>query len=248
MRVFFSYGHDDNRWLVEKIKEDLEKVENGSHEVWIDSEKIKFTDDWRRTISDGIHHSHMVLSFLSKHSIRDPGVCLNELAIAVGVMGGVVHSVLLENPNKVKPPVTISHLQYLDMHEWKVIKKKGEAAFEEWYLVKLNEIVKVLMDPANVRFAGEIEDLDKKLVPLSTTVDISRLLKGGFVGREWIVKEIEKWRVAANKQQVFCITGGPGIGKSAIAAYLAHHVKCHVIGVVFCRDSEAESIDPNRIV
>ena len=32
-KIFFSYGHDDNRWLVDKFKTDLEKR---GHEVWID--------------------------------------------------------------------------------------------------------------------------------------------------------------------------------------------------------------------
>ncbi len=65
MRIFLSYGHDDNEPLVRRIKADLEKR---GHDVWFDKNDIKFGDDWRRAITDGITGSHRVLSFLSKHS------------------------------------------------------------------------------------------------------------------------------------------------------------------------------------
>ena len=248
MNIFLSYGHDDNQWIVEQIKMDLEKPEYGGHNVWIDTSEIKFTDDWRRKITDGIQDSQMVFSFLSKHSIRDPGVCLDELAIAVGVKGGNVHSILIEKPDEVKPPVSISHLQYLDMHEWRTKKNMGSKAFNLWYQEKLEKIVKVLADPINQRFAGEIRELEKILVPISTSGEISRLLKNGFVGREWLFKKIDQWRLATNNQQVFCITGKPGIGKSAIAASLAHHAKSHVIGINFCRHDQPDSGDVSRII
>jgi hypothetical protein len=83
MRIFLSYGHDANEELVRRIKTDLE---SRGHDAWFDKSKIRFGDDWRRQITDGIIGSHRVLSFLSKYSTRDPGVCLDELAI--GTKGG----------------------------------------------------------------------------------------------------------------------------------------------------------------
>jgi hypothetical protein len=50
-RVFLSDGHDSNEELVRCIKADLE--ERG-HDVWFDKSAIKFGDDWRRSITDGI--------------------------------------------------------------------------------------------------------------------------------------------------------------------------------------------------
>ena len=82
LRIFLSYGHDGNEELVRRIKADLEKR---GHDVWFDKNEIKFGDEWRRSITDGILQSHRVLSFLSKHSTRDPGVCRDEIAIAIGV-------------------------------------------------------------------------------------------------------------------------------------------------------------------
>lgn len=51
MKIFLSYGHDENYELVKRIRADLEK--NG-HDCWIDADRIKGGDDWRRSITDGI--------------------------------------------------------------------------------------------------------------------------------------------------------------------------------------------------
>ena len=114
MRIFLSYGHDANEELVRRIKADLEKR---GHDVWFDKTEIKAGDDWRRAITDGILHSQRVVSFLSKHSTRDPGVCRDEIAIAIGVKGGNIQTILVESEAEVQPPVNIGHIQWLDMHD-----------------------------------------------------------------------------------------------------------------------------------
>ena len=78
LRIFLSYGHDANEELVCLIRADLEAR---GHDVWFDKTEIKAGDDWRRAILDGIDRRNQVLSFLSKHSTRDPGVGLDEIAI-----------------------------------------------------------------------------------------------------------------------------------------------------------------------
>src|SRR5437870_2466797 len=116
MRIFLSYGHDSNEELVRRIKADLEKR---GHDVWFDKSEIKGGHDWRRPITEGITGSHKFVSFLSKHSTRDPGVCLDEIAIAIGMKGGNIQTILVESEQEVKPPVTVSHIQWLDMRDWK---------------------------------------------------------------------------------------------------------------------------------
>lgn len=86
MRIFLSHGHDANEELVRRTKTDLEQR---GHRVWFDKGGIRSGDDWRRAITDGILHSQRVVSFLSKHSTRDPGVCRDEIAIAIGVKGAI---------------------------------------------------------------------------------------------------------------------------------------------------------------
>ncbi|MBE0640232.1 MAG: toll/interleukin-1 receptor domain-containing protein [Bacteroidales bacterium] len=70
LRIFLSYGHDANEELVRLIKADLEKR---GHDVWFDKTDIKFGDEWRRRITEGIAGSHRVLSFLSKYSTSNRG-------------------------------------------------------------------------------------------------------------------------------------------------------------------------------
>ena len=238
-----------------RVKADLEKR---GHDVWFDKNEIKAGDDWRRAITEGIVSSNRVLSFLSKHSTRDPGVCLDEIAIAIGAKGGNIQTILVESQDEVNPPSTISHIQWLDMHDWKdghgavQIAKgepaKGEAAWEAWYQERFAEIVRVVESPENVRFAGEIEKLKGFLKPISSEARIFQLLNKDFVGRQWLVKAVEEWRTTDNPSRLFWITGSPGVGKSAFSAFLAHQEKHKIVAVQFCEYDKPDHRNPVRIV
>ena len=92
-KIFFSYAHDKNEKLVLSIKK---KLEERGYEIWIDRSEIKSGDDWRKSITDGLIGSQGVIAFLSKHSVRSPGVCLDELRIALNVKHGNIRTVLLK--------------------------------------------------------------------------------------------------------------------------------------------------------
>ena len=188
MRIFFSYGHDCNEELVRLIKTDLEKR---GHNVWFDKNEIKGGDDWRHSITNGILKSHRVISFLSKHSARDPGVCLDEIAIAIGVKGGNLKTILLEPETEVSPPPTISHIQWMDMHDWQKQQAAEKEQWQQWYEEKLDEIISVVESDESRQFSGEIEKLSGYLKPISSDSRISSLLSRGFVGREWLFKTIK---------------------------------------------------------
>ncbi|HKN01755.1 MAG TPA: tetratricopeptide repeat protein [Candidatus Binataceae bacterium] len=244
MKIFLSYGHDYNAPLAERIRSDLEAA---GHQVWIDASEIKSGDDWRRSIVDGLSDTDWTLGFLSKHSTRDPGVCLDELAIALHVKAGTIATVLVEAETEVKPPVSLSHIQWLDMHDWKERERGGEEAWEKWYRGKLGEILSLLAKPDTYRFAGEIEELERRLRPVSQTADIG-VLVDGFVGREWLLAQLEEWRKQARDSRLFWISAAPGMGKSAFAAWLAHHGKVNVIGLNLCRFNVDERRDPARVM
>jgi hypothetical protein len=137
LKVFLSYGHDQNAPLVERIRGDLEAA---GHQVWIDTSEIKVGEDWRRSIVDGLSDTDWVLGFLSKHSIRNPGLCLDELAIALHAKGGTIATILVEGEAAVEPPVSVSHTQWLDMHDWADRLAIGGAAWEAWYRAKLDDM------------------------------------------------------------------------------------------------------------
>jgi hypothetical protein len=246
LRIFLSYGHDANEELVRRIKTDLEQRR---HDVWFDKTEIKAGDDWRRAITDGILHSQRVVSFLSKHSMRDPGVCRDEIAIAIGVKGGNIQTILVESEAEVRPPVNIGHIQWLNMHDWKKRYAEGGVAWEEWYQANFAEIVRVVESDESRRFAGEIETLQDHLKPIKSDTRIYDLLKKGFYGRSWLFEAVERWRQDANRHsRLFWITGDPGVGKSAFAAQLTHTRSDAVIAAQFVEWDKPDHRDARRVV
>ena len=246
MRIFLSYGRDDNEKLVIRIKGDLEKR---GHDVWFDKNEVKSGHDWRRSITDGITGSDRVLSFLSKHSTREPGVCLDEIAIAVGVKGGNIQTILVEGEQQVKPPASISHIQWLDMHDWKERRANDNEAYEKWYEEKVCEIIAVIECAESRRFAGEIDQLAQCLKPISSDSRIHELIKKGLVGRNWLVEAIEEWRGRSDRSsRLFWIMGAPGVGKSAFVAHLAHYGRDKVIAVQFCQYDKPDHRSAQRVV
>jgi hypothetical protein len=195
-----------------------------------------------------------VLSFLSKHSTRDPGVCLDEIAIALGAKGGNIQTILVESEREVKPPPSISHIQWLDMHDWKERRATGETAWEQWYQAKLAEIVAVVESDESRRFAGEIKTLEDLLKPtvsdFAADARIRQLLEKKLVGRTWLFEAVEKWRTTAERDaRLFWLMGAPGIGKSAFAAHLAHEYgRGTVIAVQFCDWKKPDHRDAGRII
>jgi tetratricopeptide (TPR) repeat protein len=256
LRIFLSYGHDRNEELVLRIKADLEKRK---HDVWVDKNKIKVGDDWRLEITEGILDSNQVVSFLSKHSTRDPGVCLDEIAIALGVKGGNIQTILVESETEVNPPNSISHIQWLDMHDWKeghgIVKDTkfqpatGDAVWEQWYQAKLSEIIEVVESEESRRFAGEIEALNVYLKPIRSEVRICQLLNKGFYGRKWLFEAVERWRQDTTQDsRLFWIMGAPGVGKSAFAAKLTHMRGDTVIAAQFCEWDKPDHKNAQRVI
>ena len=252
LRIFLSYGHDSNSELVERIKYDLE---TRGHDVWFDRnpEKEKGItpgDDWREAITKGIIRSNLMLSFLSKHSTRDPGVCLDELSIALGTNSGIVQTILVEAEKEVLAPVSVSHLQWLDMHDWKDNwdSESKSPLPNGWYEEKLAQIIRVIESDNSYRFSGEIEELKNRLLPVTSDVRIGWLLEQGFEGRTWLAQEINEWRLENTDSRVFFLTGKPGVGKSAFAAWLAHQNKSNIIAAHFIEYNKPDRKDPRRII
>jgi hypothetical protein len=239
-RIFFSYGHDANRDLVDRFKTDLE--ERG-HQVWIDYKQIGTWDDWKGTITRGIHDAELAIAFLSIHSTRDPGVCRNEVAMALQHFGKV-YPVLVEQVPQESIPVTIAHLQWPDLSRWREFRDQEDLDFERFYEEKFLEIVSRVEGEAG-RFASEAEVLRRALNPSGFEGRFARHLDG-FTGREWVFDAFGHWLDHQPSSRVFWIKAGPGFGKTALAVQMANRHRAAIVGTWFCDHQSVELRDPLR--
>lgn len=70
----------------------------------------------------------------------------------------------------------------------------------------------------------------------------------GFVGREWLLEEIDLWRYHGD-ERVRLVVGEPGLGKSSIVAQLVHlNPGGQVIAHHCCQADEVETLSPDRFV
>lgn len=220
MRLFFSYGHDKNSVIVELIKAELEKR---GHQVWIDKSEIRSGNDWREKITKGILDSDRVISFMSQHSVRRPGVCLDELRIALCVRGADIRTVLLESEGQVNPPASLSSRQWLDMSMWEEKYAQGGEAWYNWFREQMDALCASIESAEAEGFAGEIGQLQKLLHPVLYDARELNLVSREFSGREWLRKDMEQWLQDPKANKVFCIFGVPGAGKSTFLANLMHY-------------------------
>lgn len=243
LELFFSYGHDRNRLLVERIKRDLEKR---GHHVWIDTSEIKAGDHWRDDILNGVLNASSVIAFLSEHSTRNPGVCLDELKIAVCVKGADIKTVLLEPENRIKPPATLSDIQWLDMSNWYEVKNSSDCDFEHWYREKFSELCRVIESSKTVELSGDIHLLKTRLSPYLNSEKEYNLLSKEFYGRRWLEEYIEDWQDRKSTKALI-VYGRPGSGKSAFSVNYSHF-NSDVYGCFLCEWNREYTITPNRFI
>jgi hypothetical protein len=236
-KLFFSYGHDSNSEIVLRLKRDLEAR---GHSVWLDTSQIRAGDDWRLEITSGIMSADRVVSFLSRHSVRTPGVCLDELRIALTTKSGSIQSVLLEAEDDVAVPASLSSIQWLDMSNWRV-QQADLKAFETWYGDRFRELCDVIESAESMAFAGDITSLRWRLHPRLSDSKERYLLSQPFVGRKWLVEQIRTWLADDQGPRAFVLLGGPGVGKSRLSAELLHNEPACVSGLFLEWDKELSS-------
>ena len=246
--IFLSYAHkseleqdfDVSEELVLLVKSELDK---DGHTVWIDKEGIRSGTQWRERITSAIYEHAHFLSFLSRRSVRDPGVCLNEIAIALG-SGRQIQTLLTESEESVRQPLTISHLQWHEFSDWKAIKEgqkkgpKGEE-WDAWFAERMALIRSNLSDVQRIKVAGDLQRLKDILEPRTFEADIVSKIEG-FFGRRWLFEACDHW-LNHTTHRLFWLKGSPGIGKSCFAAKLVHQSNSAIVGFFKCEFQSSKS-------
>lgn len=240
MRLFISYGHKES----EICRRIYQALKDRGHDPWFDERRICFGNDWRERIANGIEKSGSVVACLSQYSTREKGVCLDELAISVGVKGGNIVSILLEDVN---PPASVSHKQWLDMRGWEGKMADGEDVFTPWFDAKMAELYAVLESKENREFSGQITELKKRLTVYYSTSRQEKLLRDAFVGREWVDAAVSRWLQDDSTPRICLLTGAPGVGKSAYAAHFTHY-NGSVAAALFCSSEMNTFNDPRTVI
>lgn len=240
MRLFISYGHKES----EICKRIYQALKDRGHQPWFDEDQIRFGHDWRERLANGIEASNSVVACLSQYSTREKGVCLDELAISVGVKGGNIVSILLDDVN---PPSAVSHRQWLDMRDWEEKLDAGEDVFKPWFDAKMAELYAVLESEENREFSGQITELQNRLTIYYSTSRQAKLLRNSFVGRAWLNDAITNWLQDDTAPRTCLLTGAPGVGKSAYAAHFTHY-NDHVAAALFCSSEMNTFNDPRTVI
>jgi tetratricopeptide (TPR) repeat protein len=240
MRIFISYGRDEHIALAKRLKEDLKAR---GHEVWFDEDRLKEGGDWEQYIEDGLNWcaevsgQGRVILLMTPHSVRRPGgYCLNEITAAI-LHGLDIIPVMVV---WCKPPLSIIRIQWLDMRDCVPLAER-----QERYNLKWGRLIEAL-EQGKIDFEGTQARLLHDLKPLDFAADLAKHVTH-FTGREWVFKEIESWLANPEASRIFWITGDPGVGKTAIAAYLCER-RDDVVAHHFCIHGDDLKADPRHCV
>lgn len=246
LKIFFSYGHDSNDFIVDKIKNVLTGIGH-NHQVWIDKEQIRHSSDWREKIVNGINNSDEVVAFLSSYALNkrenpktkspEDGVCRDELSIAVSIEGKRIITILLESEKKIDIPTTISGIQWLDMSDWRdkydIDGEENGPVFSAYFNDKITQILEVIETPENFKTEGEIRALRMSLMPSMSNAKYGYRLKKEMVGRRWLSKEFDSYIDTISNKRFLYISGGPGFGKSHFITHAIHYRPEVIAGYFF---------------
>ncbi|MBN2684294.1 MAG: toll/interleukin-1 receptor domain-containing protein [Pontiellaceae bacterium] len=215
VKLFISYGRRDASTLAERLEGDLRAA---GYEVWRDTREIKPGLDWGEEIVDGLRSAQIVVALMTPHSTRTTrdkesadgvdSVCLGELAYAL--FSPPPRSVVPVMAKSCEPPLSIFHLDYVDLRQWEDSEEHYRNGFQR------------LIDGIEAARRGEkrYRSWHHMLDPF----DFSGFLhhkRDRFTGRQWLFDKIDVWR-RAGQGSTLLIKGDPGTGKSAVVAELVH--------------------------
>ncbi len=239
MNIFLSYGRDHYTEFAEKIKIDLKAR---GHNVWFDKERLKEGADWEDYIEEGLKMVSddpsigRFVYIVTPHSARKPdGYCLNEIAKILTKNVGIVPVMLVY----CELPLSICRIQWLDAQN--CVNNYTSASYDKTFQRLIEALEEDKLD-----YEGVQSNLFKMLNPIDFGSDIYYNLRD-FTGRKWLIDIIDNWLADENGSKVFVLQGGPGVGKTAISAYLIDKKK-EIAGYHFCNSQNTKMNNPVGLV
>ena len=272
LRIFLRYGREDKYApFIRKLRNDLI---NRGHEVWLDIEHLKTGMIWAEEIEKGIEWTSQAgdkgkfIFVMTPHSVRYPGAeregagkyrdfsfCLNEITMAIE-KGIDIFPIMLST---CKPPISIYHVQYLDMTDCISIRTKegrhrGRTGVspvhnlleihEGRYRDKFNRLL-LALEQGKITYGGLQAKLLRYLKPVQFGADVECHLKR-FTGRKWLFDDVDSWLLNTDSR-VLWIKGDPGAGKTAISSWLYSNRE-YISAFFLCKYSDEEKSDPRNVV
>ncbi|MCG3774426.1 MAG: hypothetical protein JW395_1249 [Nitrospira sp.] len=177
---------------------------------------------------------------MTPHSVRRPdGYCLNEIALALSKSVRIIPVMLVW----CEPLLSICRLQFLDMRD--AYRHEEKQLLAGVYERKLERLAEAL-EHQKTDFQGSQSRLFKVLEPINFSADVFKLQRD-FMGRHWVFAQVDRWLADHEGSKLFWITGAPGAGKSAIAAYLRDN-RSEVAAFHFCDAASDEKRNPSKLV
>ena len=240
-KVFLSYGRADAAEVADRLEADLARA---NFKTWRDTHEIRAGRAWEEKIKEGLVSSDAMVAVLSPHSVRTVGapgpkvdsdsVCLDEIAFARYSVPRI--PIVPAMAKDCEPPLSVFRLHFVDLRRWQE---------DDAYAKALAELLEGL--EAAILGTERFREDVAQLRPWDFDSILAKKLED-FVGREWLVAEINEW--AKNPTEpALAIIGDPGCGKSAIAAHLVHrNPDGRILAYHFCQDDFVDTLDPREFV
>ena len=236
LKLFLSYGRDT---FVDEVRALKVALEARGHQVWFDEEQLGIGLDWEDRIERGLDWCDRVVLTMTPHSVRRPdGYCLNELAKAMERQKTIIPVLLTDVPGGA--PTSICRIQYLDWRDAVPAAQKPDR-----FRVRMARLCEAI-EQDKLDFEGGQQRLLRILQPLNYLGDIERHV-ARFHGRKALFERLRSWIDDPRAHQVVWLCGGSGLGKSAVAAMLAHQWG-ETGAVHFCVAGHVDKGDPRRAI
>lgn len=162
-------------------------------------------------------------------------------AIREKISGNAVMTLRLTDPNHVSAPIALAPIQwanlsdYLEHYPDDRTAPEQVDAWQHWLSEQCGKLLERIDAGNNIE--ADIEELAKHLSPSDYVSKIVHKAED-FVGRNWLLDEINQWLERSN-ERVCLLEGSIGVGKSTLCSHLAE-IDPNVIGMHFCT---ADSIE-----